>query len=178
MDLFTEIWSQVKTEYENGLVVSERNLQAVLFGKIRKAMPSTFVIAEPTWKLDGKRRSPDLVIVRNNFITDIFELKFMTSYDAWRKDVKKLIDYVETNNRYPVFLNPYTGDYAEKNRIHNRCRLHFVIVADCKAEGVQELTLQDYLRDSFPKHANKFHHWIGRNHSQNWEIVPITTNEP
>ena len=177
MEQFTEIWSAVKTEYEYGLVVSERNLQAVLFGKIQKVIPDISVIAEPTWELDGQMH-PDLVIVRNNFITDIFELKFMKSYDEWREDVNKLIVYVETNNGYPVFLDPDTGDYAETRRIHDNCRLHFVIVADCAAEGVQDITLQNYLRDSFPNRANKFYHWIGRNHNQEWEIVPIPTNEP
>ena len=173
MKQFTKIWLEVKTEYENGLVVSERSLQAVLFGKIRKAIPSTFVIAEPTWKLGDKLMYPDLVMVRKNLlITDIFELKFMKSYGEWQEDVDKLFDYVDNPcSEYPVKLNPYTGNYAGTSRIDDHCRLHFVIVADYQAVGVNELTLQNYINDSFPNHANNFYHWIGRNHNQMWEIV-------
>ena len=175
LEHFREIWLQVNNVYDEGFVVTEATLQAVLYCKIRKEIPDVNVIAEPTWELDdGINREPDLVIVRNYSITDIFELKFMVSYGEWQEDVDKLFGYVDNPFiEYPVQLNPYTGSYENPSRIHEHCRLHFVIVADYLAEGVQELNLQNYLRDRFPNHANNFYHWIGRNHNEAWEIVPI-----
>ncbi len=74
---FEKIWLQVKKEYLGGFVVSEKTLQALLYHRLRTEIRDVNVIAEPTWELDDGIKKPDLVIVRNNFITDIFELKFM-----------------------------------------------------------------------------------------------------
>ena len=166
---------QVKDEYLGGFVVSEKTLQTLLYHLLRTEILDVNVIAEPTWKSgDGKKtKRPDLVIVKNELITDIFELKFMQTYGRWR-DINKLIGYVEANNNgYPVSLDPFTGNWAGTNQIDTNCRLHFVIVADHPAPGVNAMTLQNYINDHFPNHANNFYHWIGRNHNQGWEIVPI-----
>ena len=177
LEHFRDIWLQVKDEYLGGFVVSEKTLQALLYHLLRTKILDVNVIAEPTWKLgDGKKtKRPDLVIVKNELITDIFELKFMQTYSKreWR-DVKKLIGYVETNNNgYPVSLCPSTGEWAESMDICANCRLHFVIVAECIAREVNTQKLQSYLGKKFPNHANNFYHWTGRNDDELWEIVPI-----
>ena len=175
LEHFRDIWLQAKDEYLGGFVVSEKTLQALLYHLLRTEILDVNVIAEPTWKSgDGKlTKRPDLVIVKNELITDIFELKFMQTYGRWR-DVNKLIGYVETNNNgYPVSLCPSTGKWAESMNICTNYRLHFVIVAECIAREVNTQNLQSYLGKKFPNHANKFYHWTGRNDAELWEIVPI-----
>ena len=175
LEHFRDIWLQAKDEYLGGFVVSEKTLQALLYHLLRTEILDANVIAEPTWKSgDGKlTKRPDLVIVKNELITDIFELKFMQTYGRWG-DVNKLIGYVETNNNgYPVSLCPSTGKWAESMNICTNCRLHFVIVAECIAREVNTQNLQSYLGKKFPNHANKFYHWTGRNDAELWEIVPI-----
>ncbi len=88
--MLEDIWLQVENEYLGGFVVSEKTLQALLYHKLRTTFPNVnvIVIAEPTWQLGDGTKKPDLVIVENELITDIFELKFMNSYD-WQCDVEK-----------------------------------------------------------------------------------------
>ena len=139
MELYRESWNSVRDEYCKGYCVSERGLQAILYGELRRRLHSCQIVVEPTWwkTVDGKR-SPDLVIVQDGYITDIFELKFVPQYWAtWVADIDKLRRYLNHNGpgAFPVKLCPSqgTGEHLESAPLHETCRLHFVVV--CQHDG-------------------------------------------
>ena len=134
LECYEEIWCRVERSYRNGYCWSERGLQAALYAELRR-ITDVNVVVEPTW---GSAK-PDLVIVRNNEITDIFEIKFSphTEYprnwfvDDPRSDVQKLLRYIGIGKKYPVLLEPETGQYdcIHYRPVRDDCRLHFVVVA-------------------------------------------------
>ena len=126
---FEKTWGRVQEEYGTGYSWSERGLQAVMYAELLRLGDGDFkIVVEPTW---GSAR-PDLVIVSENRITDIFELKFSphTEFlEGWQTDTQKLLGYV--GNKYPVRLDPKSGQYDDSHylQVPDDCRLHFVAVA-------------------------------------------------
>ena len=131
-EFYKRIWCHVAREYRAGRCWSERNLQALLFEGLRQ--DGCHVVVEPTW---GNAR-PDLVVVREAQIAEIFELKFSphTGYrNEWESDINKLRGYV--GKSYPWTLDPKTGQWDETKhclQVKDDCRLHFVAVAQ-RGEG-------------------------------------------
>ena len=163
--LYKKIWQQVECEYRKGFCVSERGLQAALYAELRKKLASDIhVVVEPTWNTaDGEVR-PDLVIVKGEKITDIFELKFgRDEYPEFEGDIDKLFRYIKKDDgrypRYPVCLDPKTGERKEYFPVQDVCLLHFVVVARHDAEAV------------WPDNE-KLNHWFGRisNGDAAWDI--------
>ena len=75
---YTQSWAIVEAVYNGGFIVTESTLQAVLYSALRDVFPSDIhIVAEPTWEVGGQVCRPDLVMVENGAITDIFELKFV-----------------------------------------------------------------------------------------------------
>lgn len=70
-------WGQVRFEYMCGRIASERNIQAILYCALRECLPeNVHIVIEPTWDVGGNNRSPDMVLVEDGVITDIFDWKF------------------------------------------------------------------------------------------------------
>ena len=149
-------WSRVKKQYCSGWIVSERGLQAALYSELKKELStSSHIVVEPTWKTDNKpKKTPDLVIVENDQITDIFELKFVP-YDLvkWENDIEKLRLYVgESDAKYSVRLCPKTGKWRSSFPIKDGCRLHFVAISHHDAEAVDPCLTKD---------SPRINHWYG-----------------
>ena len=164
---YKKIWKQVESVYRKGFCVSERGLQAVLHAELRKELPNdSHVVVEPTWNtFDGKVAKPDLVIVEGGEITDIFELKFVPhGYAEWEKDIKKLFRYIEKREeqyqRYPVRLDPMTGQWEDPLPVQDGCCLHFVVVARHDAEAVCTEDLKKEVR-KWNNDNKKWNHWFG-----------------
>lgn len=149
--LYKKIWKRLKKEYLTGFCVSERGLQAALYTEFRKTLPTVSVVAEPKWTVGSKPMTPDLVIVEKGRITDIFELKFKPHYYVpWKKDIEKLCCYVKkSDERYPVRLDPETGQWKEDLPVQKGCLLHFVEVGKRRRP-----------RDPLPTDKNLYH-WFG-----------------
>ena len=165
--LYKKIWQQVECEYRKGFCVSERGLQAALYTELQKELSSdSHVVVEPTWNtLDGKVAKPDLVIVEGRKITDIFELKFVPhGYAEWKRDIEKLFRYIKKHNerplRYPVRLDPNTGQWEDSLSVQDRCLLHFVVVARHDAEAVCTEDLKKEVR-KWNNDNKKWNHWFG-----------------
>lgn len=70
-------WAMVQEAFHNGFMVSESYLQAALYTALQDNLPlAVHIVAEPRWTVAGQTRYPDLVLIEDNEITDIFELKF------------------------------------------------------------------------------------------------------
>ena len=79
--------------------------------------------------------APDLVIVDEKKITDIFELKFAPHHcpDRWEEDIPKLLGYVTNADRQkcPVSLDPVTGQLEKRWAEYSQERLQ--VPDDCRA---------------------------------------------
>ena len=153
-DAYKKIWRRVKEEYLKGYVVSERNLQAILYKVLQKEFSGVHVIVEPTWNRKGGKFRHDLVIVDEKEITDIFEIKFTPRLcPIWRHDINKLLSY-KTNHKgqYPIHLDSKTGQWDLNLPLRKGCRLHFVAIAqhDCEAVSPEVIA------------KPRINHWFGR----------------
>ena len=173
---YEKAWARVASEYRKGYVVSERGLQATLYLALREELSGVHVVVEPQWEMeDGASRTPDLVLVEDDKIADVFEIKFVPHYrPEWRPDICKLLRYTATDTgkkRYPVHLDPDTGQWRESLQVQDDCLLHFVAVARHDAEAVWPLP-------SMMGWKSKIHHWYGRvgNGDGVWESNSRETN--
>ena len=158
--LYKEIWQRVKGVYCKRFCVSERGLQAALYTELQKELSSdSHVVVEPTWD----KGRPDLVIVEERKITDIFELKFVPHNDVkWEEDIKKLFRYIKKRGeRYPVCLDPKTGQWEDSLPVQDGCLLHFAVVARHDAEAVWPDDLKKEVR-KWNTDNEKWNHWFGR----------------
>lgn len=163
---YRTVWNAVRESYYAGYCVSERGLQALMYSNLAKAFHTERIIVEPCWEIDGSRIVPDLVVASSqHIITDIFELKFVPHHLADGKDdLRKLIAYIKNNeaNRYPIRLNPGTGQWSEdRTIIAPNCQLHFVAVSRHDASAVWP----EYLKSEVPELGTKtqrIRHWYGR----------------
>ena len=161
---YRNIWRSIRRgHYENGFMVSERGLQAALYAEFRKELSGVYIAVEPTWtNVGGTRRTPDLVIVEEDQITDIFELKFKPDgYARFRRDIQKLLQYGVKEERYPVELDILTGQGGIRWTVRNDCRLHFVAVANCEAVAVWPKCLMAGVPE-LRKNPGRLNHWFGR----------------
>ena len=163
--LYKEIWQRVKGVYCKGFCVSERGLQAALYTELQKEMSSdSHVVVEPTWDTGNREVArPDLVIVEREKITDIFELKFVPhNYVEWEQDIETLFRYIKKRGeRYPVCLDPKTGQWEDSLPVQDGCLLHFVVVARHDAEAVWPDDLKKEVR-KWNTDNEKWNHWFGR----------------
>lgn len=154
-------WVQVRQSYEGEFMATESTLQAVLYGALRANLPPSIdIVAEPTWTVDSRTCYPDLVLVEEGAITDIFELKYQPhSWPQWRKDIDKLCSYVAVvAPRYPVRMDPKTGKYTDPLAVWAGCRLHFVAVAHYNAAAVSRLPIPP----PSPPKSMSINQWFGR----------------
>ena len=163
--LYKKIWKRLKKEYLAGFCVSERGLQAALYAELRKTLPDVSVVVEPKWEVDSNPMTPDLVIVEEEIITDIFELKFKPHYYVpWKKDIEKLCCYAKkSDKRYPVRLEPETGQWKESLPVQGGCLLHFVEVGKRRRP-----------KDPLPTDKN-LNHWFGCTSKDDnaWDIKSV-----
>ena len=115
-ELYTKVWREIEKYYHTGYCVSERGLQAALYAELSQKLKGAHVIVEPPWEVGSCRCTPDLVIVEDKHITDIFELKFVLDHYAHLKgDIRKLLKYGAGEGcKYPVSLNPKHGKWEVK----------------------------------------------------------------
>ena len=187
-ETYRRIWSRVKEVYDTGYVMSEAGLQTALHAELQKELKGVHVVVGPTWydERDKPMWRPDLVIVDEKKITDIFELKFAPHHcpDRWEEDIPKLLGYVTNADRQkcPVSLDPVTGqlekrwaEYSqERLQVPDDCRLHFVAVA---RQGCPAVSLPEVLKvPAFINCNRTLIHWFGctGDNGGEWDIQCVT----
>lgn len=147
-------WAMVQEAFHNGFMVSESCLQAALYTALQDNLPlAVHIVAEPRWTVAGQTRYPDLILIEDNEITDIFELKFTPQGACvWTMDFIKLHAYVRGEPLYPARLDPQTGQWTDSLPVRDDCRLHFVAVARYDALAVWPPLLG----------GDGIHQWFGR----------------
>ena len=161
--IYEGIWCHIKALYYRGFCVSERGLQAALYADLQRMLPDVDIVVEPTWMVDGKEKTPDLVIVERNEITDIFELEFVPHYYAdFNEDIGKLLRYDANSAKgYNVSLNPTTGQWERNLPVSDSCLLHFVVVANLKSAAVWPESLEEEVPE-LKNNQGILNHWFGR----------------
>lgn len=172
MDINTEnkyrnAWCCVHAAFQEGFCISERGLQSALASALNEEFPEKKLVIEPVWEIPReqirrKRYLPDIVLVEDMKISDIFELKFVPhSYAKFERDIEKLSLYsASSNERFPVQINQCTGRWTdEEASIRKDCQFHFVAVAQADAAAVCTESLKVGAKFSG---TGRFNHWYGR----------------
>ena len=177
VQLCKQIWDSVYWEYTEGYCVGERGLQPEIFHQIRQSLPnSSFIVVEPTWPKEPGIRSaykPDLVVVRNGEISEIFELKFMPHYKPqYKNDIQKLIEYVQNQEiEKLVQLNENSGKWKNPLPLSDDVHLHFVAIGQHNASAVLP-NYDEPVASLIRRRGVNINHWygpVGKN-NVNWGI--------
>jgi len=126
------VWQSVHEEYKKKYCIYERGLQALLYKELSKKFQEKHVVVEPLWYQDNiPRYRPDLVMISDDEISDVFEIKFAPWWSKleYKDDEVKLVEYQGENWKYYSRLeNPYNGK-TDPLQISNDCKFHLVRVA-------------------------------------------------
>ena len=149
--IYLEIWRRIGNLYIDGYIANERTLQAELYAELRKELPGVHIVVEPTWNVGNDSMKPDLVIVEEDQITDVFELKFRIaapplSFKDVEKDIQKLLHYVVKEKYYPVRLDHFTRMTIDDTPVWDACRLHFVSVTNARTAAVRSTSVRECVR--------------------------------
>ena len=171
MDIKTEnkyrdAWCSVHAAFQEGFCISERGLQSALASALNEKFPEKNVVIEPVWEIPReqigrKRYVPDIVLLEDMKISDIFELKFVPhSYAKFERDIEKLGLYsASSDKRLPVQINQCTGRWKKKGAsMRKDCQFHFVAVAQADAAAVCTESLKVGAKLSG---TGRFNHWYG-----------------
>ena len=147
MNEFRRAWVRVGETYRSGSMVYERGLQAALYEALRGEFRERRVVVEPRWGEQPNVQVPDLVIVSQNYISDIFELKFTPHWQLpigeIDDDIRKLLGY---RGEQHVTLDPLTGQWDDEPLpIRADCRRHIVVVARANSPAVLPENIPDQL---------------------------------
>lgn len=119
--LLKELWQgAIQSEYNKGLIATERAMQAVFYSELRKALPEHECWVEPTFWVQTETKphpfiKPDLVITEGDKILCIIELKhFPSGHDGIKRDLAKLMDLSihPKEEGYLIKIKPETGKYT------------------------------------------------------------------
>ena len=122
-------------------------------------------VVEPNWQ----GQVPDIVVVGKGAITDIFELKYVPHYyPDFKQDIQKLASYVEDGQKFPVSIDPETGQWRDPLPVSPDCRLHFVAVGKPDAEALDTNAVRQHIKQ-LEGHA--LYHWQGQSGEKRvWEV--------
>ena len=144
---YQDAWTRVAEHYADGYCVSERGLQASLASSLGDNFPENKIVVEPSWKSDCGHWIPDMVMLANGCITDIFELKFVPHhYASYQNDLDKLASYIaDPDAQFCAQLEPSTGQWIGRNAsLASDCMVHFVVVSRHDADAIDAKAIKKY----------------------------------
>lgn len=153
-DALSRAWAATVIQYHGGAINSERTLQAVLFGELRRALPEFRVLCEPTITLSAQTVVPDIVVVggRRSIVVAL-ELKFVPhQYPVFETDIGKLRQYGAFADPFPLTIDPATGRFDGNSYTFDpECLLVFAAVGqhDAKATDVSILNREAGIGERF-----------------------------
>lgn len=157
------VWRQVANQFQTGDIVSERGLQAALYARLVTSFPLKAVIVEPYWQCNGQPVIPDMIVVEDNRITEIFEIKFVPhGYPVFEPDLRKLCSYGRSpEEKYYSKLDPDTGRWKTSLPVDTHCARHLVAVGREDAAAVWPESIGAAL-EQHTVHTIPVNHWFGR----------------
>lgn len=107
MNYLEEVWKEVKSDYKNELINSERCLQAILYMNLRNIIGyNSQIFIEPKINIGEEEVIPDIIICRNKIMTDVIEIKYAPHWFPKLTDLEKLkrISQSYTGKECDLFL--------------------------------------------------------------------------
>jgi hypothetical protein len=167
--LFRIAWTGVvRQRYEEGVLNSERALQACIVGALMNAAPNLVVLVEPTLYPDPKAASemiPDLWIGQygSEKALAVVEIKFVPFHlPKWEHDVRKLKDLLRGELRARK-IDPSTGQDRDdgKGQIAtcNETLGVFAVVGQAGSAAVDTPSIRDGLRGREGLGSRLLHAW-------------------
>jgi len=114
-NLISNAWNNAISAYEKADINSERTLQASIYASLLTQLPEGHrVLCEPSIDvLSHGRFIPDIVVLSQNQIEAVIELKFVPHHYPTTEDFWKLKQYSLTANEFPLLLSPNSGRYDD-----------------------------------------------------------------
>ena len=144
-DLIRSAWSDAVAAYLDSRINSERTLQASIYANLLNRLPEGHrVLCEPCIDLHGHGRFiPDMVVLSQNQIEAVIELKFVPHYYPTTEDLEKLKKYSLAADEFPLLLNPTTGRYDDKKvRFSPDCILAFAVIGQHNAVALDRSAIE------------------------------------
>lgn len=137
LERLKEVWDAVKAEFKDGVINSERCMQAVMYHHLKVALAGSgsLVYVEPTMRLagsDNKAYKPDLVVCSHGKVDMLIELKYNPNgYSEYRGDIEKLGRFADLTVRQsfdlirPYMATSHLGEYV----VSEGTQLVFAVIA-------------------------------------------------
>ena len=142
------VWKKVHEEWEckKKYCINELGLQALLYKELSAKFPKKYVVVEPLWyQGDKPKYRPDLVMISDDKISDVFEIKFAPWWKGvrYKDDVGKLLEYQGENWKYYSRLkDTYSGE-DDPLEISKDCKFHLVRVAKEGSAATEPINISD-----------------------------------
>ena len=158
-----DIWSsEIKKSYQQGIICSERHLQAEIYRHFKNHidLKEYQMWVEPVIELfysesENANYKPDLVISKDNDVICFIEIKYVPyNYVDFLYDIEKLRVYQQLNSekKFPLKTDPKTGNWSkERYSIVPNVLSVFAVIAkhDAWAHGPKNY-FETELEQSFP----------------------------
>jgi hypothetical protein len=144
-DLISKAWDEAVEAYLKSHVNSERTLQASIYASLLHQLPEGHrVLCEPCIDLQGHGRFiPDMVVLSQNQIEAVIELKFVPHHYPTTEDFEKLKKYSFATDEFPLLLSPTTGRYDDtKFKFSPECLLAYAVIGQHDSKALDESAIQ------------------------------------
>lgn len=148
VNILKYIWlNKILKQYSNGLIVTERALQAEIYHQLKNSHSDYLFWVEPTLYSNSSTlnyKKPDILISKEREIVGIIELKYKPDGETfYKEDINKMKEFSETPNEGDIRLItiPNTGKWSEEKKdlfsVSPNILSVFAVIANDKAHAVK-----------------------------------------
>lgn len=152
LNTITDIWqNQIKQSYSNGLIPSERHLQAEIFQFLRQSLDGYLIYVEP-YEFKIKKNPdaagaiviyeyfpgqvPDIIISKGNQIAAIIEVKYTPHARCeFKKDMIKLMRYQTYSDSFSLTVDSSRGEFDTINKIKITIETAYIFMGIGKSDS-------------------------------------------
>lgn len=152
LNTISGIWqNQIKQSYLDGLIPSERHLQAEIFYFMKLSLDGYQIYVEPfEFKIKSNPTTtdvniieeyypgqvPDIIITKGNQIVAIVEVKYTPhSHCEYKKDMLKLMRYQNYSDSFSLTVDTSRGEFDKINKINITNETAYLFLGIAKADS-------------------------------------------
>lgn len=185
--LLENILQTIQTEYESGVIVSERHLQAIFYSivsPVLKEIGYTMLIEPKIYTEDNecniKGLIPDILIVKEREVCAIIEIKYVPhGFIEYQKDFEtfKKFHLLKGNQNINLYLKviPINGNWDKKisYKISNELKTYYVAIGNSNSQIFTDtdIIVNEYLGEAGHKLFQKLFLLIHSN-----KIIKVTND--
>ena len=170
VSILNNLWkTNIKSDYMQGLINSERCLQSIIYYHLRNNLKvDNTVFIEPIFAIDKDIFRPDIIITNKKSIELIIEIKFVPHhYPEYENDIYKLLKISTAAKDSPIDIDidPLTGKYKNVFRLTKETNYAFAVFGqhDSAATDIDELNNR---KVKFPKNFHLLTAQINTKHKK------------